>query len=124
MVKVLNNYTDIKLNILHKKIKMIKKAKFNIGDIVTHKRQGYDAIIIDIDPIFQASGQHNPAAQKKFKNRSPWYRLLVDESNQMTYVEEGSLDYTERQEGIDNPKINQFLSKKDDSGYQSNQVSH
>ncbi|MDP3705748.1 MAG: heat shock protein HspQ [Legionellaceae bacterium] len=66
-----------------------KIAKFNIGDVVVHQRQGYRAVIIDIDPLFQASGRYNPQANKRsFSNQNPWYRLLVDESSQETYVEE------------------------------------
>ena len=44
--------------------KTIKVAKFNIGDQVVHQHQGYRGIIIDIDPLFQASGRYNPQAYK------------------------------------------------------------
>ncbi len=68
---------------------MSRLAKFNIGDVVLHKQQGYRAVIVDIDPLFQASGQYNPQAQKRaFAHQNPWYRLLVDKTSQMTYVEE------------------------------------
>ncbi|HBI21615.1 MAG TPA: heat shock protein HspQ, partial [Legionella sp.] len=61
---------------------MDKKAKFNVGELVTHLRQGYRAVIVDIDPLFQASGQYNPQACKRdFSKNNPWYRLLVDGSS-------------------------------------------
>ncbi|TIE04003.1 DNA-binding protein, partial [Legionella pneumophila] len=41
---------------------MNKIAKYNIGDLVIHKRIRYRAIVIDVDPIFQASGKYNPRA--------------------------------------------------------------
>jgi heat shock protein HspQ len=95
---------------------MNKIAKFNIGDLVIHKRIKYRAIIVDIDPLFQASGNYNPQADKhEFATRNPWYRLLVDESNQMTYVEENMLIADPTDNPIDNPKIPCYLTG--DSGH-------
>lgn len=92
---------------------MHKQAKFNIGDVVIHKTQGYRAVIIDVDAIFQASGRYNPlAAQHKFATRQPWYRLLVDGSSQMTYVEEHRLIEDASHQSIHNPKIVLYLIKK------------
>ncbi|HRD69909.1 MAG TPA: heat shock protein HspQ [Legionella sp.] len=93
---------------------MDKTAKFNIGDLVIHKRIGYRAIIVDIDPLFQASGTYNPQAlQREFATRNPWYRLLVDDSSQMTYVEECMLDADLSQQPINNPNIHNYLSERE-----------
>ena len=93
---------------------MEKKATFNIGDIVTHNKKGYQAIIVDIDPLFQASGRYNPAAMKRgFNDRKPWYRLLIDDSKQMTYVEESSLTIAPSNTQINNPLISEYLYQKD-----------
>ena len=92
---------------------MSKVAKFNIGDLVVHKRQGYRAVVIDVDPLFQASGRYNPQACKRsFSTRNPWYRLLVDDSSQMTYVEECLLVFDISQQLIDNPKTENYLVKR------------
>lgn len=92
---------------------MSRVAKFNIGDLVVHKRQGYRAVVIDVDPLFQASGRYNPQASKReFSQRNPWYRLLVDESNQMTYVEECLLAFDENPHAIDNPQVEQYLENR------------
>ncbi|WP_131782002.1 heat shock protein HspQ [Legionella gresilensis] len=89
---------------------MQKVAKFNIGDCVVHQRQGYRAVVIDIDPLFQASGRPNPQATKRdFATRNPWYRLLVDNSSQITYVEECHLKHDLFEHEIDNPKISSYL---------------
>lgn len=67
----------------------MKQAKFNIGEQVLHKHHGYRAVVVDIDPIFQASGKPNPQALKRaFAQRNPWYRLAVEGRNIQTYVEE------------------------------------
>ena len=92
----------------------IKTSKFNIGDIVTHQRQGYRAVIIDIDPIFRASGLFNPQATKRpFAHQNPWYRLLVDETNQETYVEEPLLTLDPNQMLINNPQVEYHLVLKE-----------
>lgn len=91
---------------------MDKIAQFNIGDIVVHKYSRYRAIIVDIDPLFQASGRYNPQAQKhEFATRNPWYRLLVDDSNQVTYVEECMLVADTSQLPINNPHLGFYLKK-------------
>jgi heat shock protein HspQ len=89
-----------------------QSAKFNIGELVCHKTQGYRAVIIDIDPIFQASGKVNPQAPKRlFTQKNPWYRLLVDGTSQMTYVEECHLEKDLAPILIDNPLIPDFLKE-------------
>lgn len=89
-------------------------AKFNIGDLVVHKQQGYRAVVIDADPLFQASGRYNPGACKhEFSTRNPWYRLLVDGCSQMTYVEECKLAFDTSRQLIENPNINHYLIHRD-----------
>ncbi|TAL60555.1 MAG: heat shock protein HspQ [Legionella sp.] len=89
---------------------MNKVAKFNIGDVVVHKRIRYRAIVVDVDPLFQASGSYNPQAEKHdFATRNPWYRLLVDESSQMTYVEECLLIADPDTKPINNPNLRNYL---------------
>jgi len=93
---------------------MSRCAKFNVGDIVVHKDHGYRAVIVDIDPLFQASGRYNPQAEKReFANQNPWYRLLVDNSSQMTYVEEPYLNPDNSPEPlpIENPLIEDYRKR-------------
>lgn len=87
-------------------------AKFNIGEVVIHKKQGYRAVIVDADPVFFASGKMNPQVFKRaFAQKNPWYRLLVDESNLMTYVEEICLE-TAFPVVINNPNVYLYLKRK------------
>ncbi|MFA6302568.1 MAG: heat shock protein HspQ [Legionella sp.] len=97
---------------------MNKSAKFNIGDLVIHTRSRYRAIVVDVDPLFQASGNYNPQAEKHaFATRNPWYRLLVDDSSQMTYVEECMLVADTNPIPINNPNINQYLKEQQGNYY-------
>ena len=93
---------------------MDRVAQFNIGDLVIHKRSRYRAVVVDVDPLFQASGRYNPQAQKReFATRNPWYRLLVDDSSQMTYVEECMLIADPGKLPIDNPNVADYLREKE-----------
>lgn len=93
---------------------MSRMAKFNIGDLVVHKRQGYRAVVVDVDPIFQASGRYNPQVNKReFAKRNPWYRLLVDGCNQITYVEECLLIFDMNPHAIENPNLKQYLEERE-----------
>lgn len=89
---------------------MQKKAKFNIGDLVVHKYQGYRAVIIDVDPLFQCSGLYNPQAfTRDFSQSNPWYRLLIDNSSQITYVKEEVLIHDLSRQHINNPNLHLYL---------------
>lgn len=91
---------------------MNKQAKFNIGETVIHKRQGYRAVIVDVDPLFQASGRFNPQANiRRFSNKTVWYRLLVDNSQLKTYVKEALLERDPSQNHINNPHVEEYLEK-------------
>ncbi|MCP0915002.1 MULTISPECIES: heat shock protein HspQ [Legionella] len=104
---------------------MKKIAKFNIGDVVIHKKQGYRAVIIDADPLFQASGQYNPQADKReFACKAPWYRLLVDESSLSTYVEEDLLLRDDSKQAVNNPNVSVYLITIKDGYYTSSYKPH
>lgn len=103
---------------------MDRKAKFNIGDKVVHDIQGYRAVIVDVDPQFQASGRYNPGASKReFATRNPWYRVLIDNSNQETYVEECRLQPDPNPAAIENPHIHLYLREVDE-GYLVKSAKH
>lgn len=92
---------------------MDKVAQFNIGDLVIHKHNRYRAIVVDVDPLFQASGRYNPqAVQREFATRNPWYRLLVDDSSQITYVEECMLIADTSNLPINNPNLGIYLKER------------
>ena len=95
--------------------KALKKAKFNVGDVVIHQRQGYRAVVIDIDSSFQPSGYyHFKTNGRLLSKQQTWYRLLVDECSQETYVEEGLLKRDFNAITVDNPRIENYLIFKRD----------
>lgn len=88
----------------------MKNSRFNIGQVVKHKTHGYDAVIIDIDSLFQPSGSMNPhIAQKEFSKPGPWYRLLVNDTELVTYADESDLELMESELLITHPKLQEYL---------------
>ncbi|MBA2652050.1 MAG: heat shock protein HspQ, partial [Tatlockia sp.] len=84
----------------------------------------YRAVIVDVDPFFQASGRYNPQANKrKFATRNPWYRLLVDNTSHMTYVEECLLKRDPSPSAIANPNVKKYL-KEQQGNYSPNKSRH
>ena len=94
----------------------MKQTRFNIGQLVKHKAQGYQAVIVDVDGLFQPSGHINPhTLHQQFSKPGPWYRLLVHESTLVTYVDETELELLTCDNTIAHPHIKDFLVKQ--SGY-------
>ncbi|NDH09122.1 MAG: heat shock protein HspQ [Gammaproteobacteria bacterium] len=94
----------------------MKQTRFNIGQLVRHKMHGYQAVIVDVDGLFQPSGRANPhTIRQKFSKSGPWYRLLVHESNLVTYVDENELELLPSKQAIAHPNIKDFLIKQSGS---------
>ena len=69
------------------------QAQFRIGQVIRHTKQNYRGVIIDVDYSFQPQGIHSPIMIKKnIATEHPWYRVLVDNSNHITYVKETLLE--------------------------------
>jgi heat shock protein HspQ len=66
-------------------------ARFEIGQIVRHRRYGYRGVVFGFDPVCTASDtwyQHN---QTQPDRNQPWYRVLVDGHEHTTYVAQSNL---------------------------------
>ncbi len=91
----------------------MKQTRFNIGQLVKHKVHGYQAVIVDVDALFQPSGHTNPhTIKQQFAKNGPWYRLLVHESSLVTYVDEAELELITFKQLIAHPNLKDFLVKQ------------
>lgn len=98
-------------------------SRFNIGQVVKHKMHGYFAVIIDVDSLFQPSGHMNPhTAQKEFSKPGPWYRLLVNDTELMTYADESDLELIDC-DVITHPQLKDFL-EHESGAYHRKGLSH
>lgn len=98
---------------------MTKKAKFNIGQVVSHKLFNYRGVICEIDPIFMLTSQwYEQMAKSRPPKDEPWYHVLVHNGVHNTYVAEQNLIAESEPEAIRHPAIDDFFISFSDGRYQ------
>jgi len=96
---------------------MLHNAKYIPGQIVRHSRFDYRGVIIDVDPTFQGTEDwYNEVAQSRPPKDHPWYHVLVDEQDAVTYVAERHLDADADSSPITHPMLEAFLGARRDDG--------
>ena len=89
-------------------------TRLQTGDIITHSKYGYRGVILHIDPTFQGNENWYLSNQTKPNKKQPWYFVLVDGNQQVTYVAESNLSLDQCEKQVDHPMINLFFSGYDD----------
>jgi len=84
--------------------------KFQTGDIVTHIKYGYRGVIVHSDPSFQGDGNWYLSNQTQPTKDQPWYFVLVDENQQVTYVAEENLNRDQSANPVVHPMLNLLFS--------------
>ena len=69
------------------------EPQFSPGELVHHKRYGYRGVVVDFDDACQADEAWYQANQTQPSRAQPWYHVLVDGSDQVTYVAETNLEH-------------------------------
>lgn len=97
----------------------MKSAKFEIGQNIIHIKQQYRGVVVDADENFLTSSGHQVSTlgSTSEKSKEPWYRILVDESDVISYVRESMLEADFDETPIDNPKMNEYLRKNKTGHY-------
>ncbi len=90
---------------------MIKEASWHIGQLVHHKLFDYRGVIYDVDPVFMLTDEwYEQVAKSRPPKDEPWYRVLVNDSEQETYVAERNLQADITGETIDHPDLDTYFS--------------
>ena len=93
-------------------------AKFYIGQIIYHRRFNYRGVIVGIDAIFSHSESwYESMATSRPPKDKPWYKVLVDQSSQSTYVAERNLLANEDSRQIDHLFLGDYFDKYDGRRY-------
>jgi len=87
---------------------------FKTGDIINHKTYGYRGVIAHKNPSFKGEEQWYLSNQSQPSKHQPWYFVLVDGNQQVTYVAESNLSLDQCEKHVDHPMINLFFSGYDD----------
>jgi len=94
------------------------RARFELGQVIDHRRFGYRGVIYDIDPVFQLTEEwyENVAKSCPPKDR-PWYHVLPDGATHTTYVAERNLEPTSDPAPIQHPLIGKLFEGFDGARY-------
>jgi heat shock protein HspQ len=87
--------------------------KFKTGHIITHKRYGYRGVIVHIDPNFQGNENWYLSNQAQPSKEQPWYFVLVDRNQQVTYVADENLKHDNSHNLVVHPMLNLFFYNYD-----------
>lgn len=94
------------------------EAKFNIGQLVTHKLLDYRGVIVDIDPVFLGTEEwYKRVAKTSPPKNAPWYKVLVNKSLYETYVAERNLQVDISTENIEHPMIHTYFDELNNGKY-------
>ena len=83
--------------------------KFAAGDVIFHKKYSYRGVIVSIDDRCQAPDDWYQANQTQPNRKQPWYHILVDGNQQVTYVAQSNLKYDKLGSPVVHPMLNLFF---------------
>lgn len=93
------------------------KARFHPGQIVYHKVYNFRGVVFDVDPCCEADDEWFFANETQPDREQPWYHMLVDGSEQVTYVAESNLESDDNLEPVEHPLIGILVGSYDGGRY-------
>ncbi|MFQ5479433.1 MAG: heat shock protein HspQ [Candidatus Binatia bacterium] len=88
------------------------QAKFPLGQVICHRLFGYRGVVVDADPTFQGSEEwYNSVARSRPPRNMPWYRVLVHDSDELTYVAERNLEADDSGDPVEHPELSRYFGK-------------
>lgn len=96
----------------------VGKTRFKVGQVIRHKLYDYRGVIVDIDPKFSGTDiWYRRQARTHPPRNAPWYHVLVDGSDDMTYVAERNLEADESGAPVLNPLVADLFGELVDGAY-------
>lgn len=84
--------------------------RFEIGQIIHHRRYGYRGVIFGIDPVCTAPEDWYLKNQTQPDRNQPWYRVLVHGHGHTTYVAQSNLQIDESPEPVMHPMLDRIFT--------------
>ncbi|PWQ94781.1 heat shock protein HspQ [Leucothrix arctica] len=101
----------------------IRRADYNIGQVIYHKHYNFRGIIVDVDAEFSGDDEwYEEHAKNKPSKDQPWYHVLVDDDSVMAYVSEQNICSDVSDLNVENPLILDMLSSDENGQYRSLQT--
>lgn len=100
------------------------EARFSIGQVVRHLRHGYRGLVVSLDPTCQAPEDWYLSNQTQPPKAQPWYHLLVDGAQHVTYAAQSNLAEDDTGQPVVHPMLNLFFFgyEEGDNRYVRNDV--
>ena len=94
---------------------------FSVGSIVHHCKYGYRGVIVDIDRECKSTDAWYYSNQTQPDRYQPWYHVLVDGSDQVTYVAQANLETDVSSEKVMHPLMAYFFNQLQTGEYIRNE---
>ncbi len=92
--------------------------KFSPGQLVHHRKYDYRGAVVDVDSTFAGTETwYELVAVSRPPKDRPWYHVLVDGAQHMTYVAEQHLEPDVSGEQIEHPALGRFFDRFIDGRY-------
>ncbi len=97
------------------------RAKYNLGQVVRHRKHPFRGVVFDVDPKFANSDEWYeaiPEGSRPMKNQ-PFYHLLAenDQTYYVAYVSEQNLVADYSGEPISHPDLPEMFDQFDGAAY-------
>tara|TARA_A100000164_G_C21435497_1_gene553017 strand:+ start:220 stop:537 length:318 start_codon:yes stop_codon:yes gene_type:complete len=93
-------------------------AKFFPGQLIHHRRFKYRGVVVDVDADFQGTEEwYGEMARSKPPKDRPWYHVLVNDADHMTYVAEQNLEADNTHNPIKHPALGYFFKRFENGSY-------
>ena len=102
-------------------MRMMKTAKFGIGQVVRHRLFPFRGVVFDIDPEFNNTEEWYLALPAEVRPRKdqPFYHLLAEnaETEYVAYVSEQNLLEDDSGEPVRHPQLRELFDRTSDGRY-------
>ena len=98
----------------------LKPPKFRPGQLVRHVRYEYRGVVVDSDPHCKAPDEWYYRNRTQPDRDQPWYHVLVDGSESVTYAAETSLEADDNAAPVRHPLVDAFFSEFTEDAYARN----
>jgi heat shock protein HspQ len=99
------------------KVEVETEPRFEVGQLVKHRRYGYRGVIVSRDLTYGAEDDWYLANQTQPDRDQPWYHVLVHDSEQVTHAAQTSLQGDDSDQQVVHPMIDHFFSAFSDGQY-------
>jgi len=101
----------------------MQESRFKVGQIVHHQKFGYRGVVIGIDETFSGTNEWYERVARSHPPRDrPWYHILVNQSDQETYVAERHLELDPTCHPIVHPLVSIYFDEMNEGTYVTNRI--